>query len=385
MKWPTVALGEVCEIVVGRTPPRRESEFWVGGTEPWLSIADMNQGARITETKEKITASAARAGKRIAEGTVLLSFKLSIGKVAVAGIPLFTNEAIAALPIRDPEVLDADYLRHALASRDLTSESNRAAMGSTLNRAMLSAILFPLPPLAEQRRIAAILNRAEELRSARARAVTILDGFAAALFEATFSGRGFPTVSFSEAVANQQIGLDRRSAEQGEGRAYPYVKMDAITQNGSLDLSSLTHVDADMKEASKYRLVDGDLLFNTRNSREHVGKSAIYRGTACLYNNNIMRIRFNGKFRAEYAHRYLWSAAGRRALEARKSGTTSVFAIYAKNLASLPIPMPPVELQDRFVQQIALIDERRQEISHARTELDRLYASLQSRAFRGEL
>ena len=75
-----VALTELCDINVGRTPSRDNPAFWGIGA-PWLSIADMNQGREILRTKEQITSEAARAGKLVEPGTVLLSFKLSIGKV----------------------------------------------------------------------------------------------------------------------------------------------------------------------------------------------------------------------------------------------------------------------------------------------------------------
>src|SRR5580692_1317088 len=115
--WATQPLGTLCDITIGRTPSRNRPELW-GGEHPWLSIADMNQGSLIRATKEKITGlGVSESGSRlIPKGTVLLSFKLSIGKVAVTDIDIFTNEAIAALPILDPTKLIRDFLFWALRS-----------------------------------------------------------------------------------------------------------------------------------------------------------------------------------------------------------------------------------------------------------------------------
>lgn len=170
----SATLDELCEINVGRTPARAEPAFW-GSGHRWLSIADMNQGLSIRDTKEQITAAGARAGKVVQPGTVLLSFKLSIGKVAIADVPLYTNEAIAALPIKDDALLDARYLMRALQAMDLASGSNRAAMGATLNKRSLAQIQLPLVSLPEQRRIAAILDQADAIRAKRRQVRAHLD------------------------------------------------------------------------------------------------------------------------------------------------------------------------------------------------------------------
>lgn len=182
-------LSEVCDIVVGRTPPRKDPSMW-GEGEPWLSIADMNQGLAIRRTKEQITRSAAASGRPVLPGTVLLSFKLSIGKVAISEIPLYTNEAIAALPIKDKAVLDERFLLRFLESAELTSGSNRAAMGATLNKSKLQNIQVPLPPLEEQRRIAAILDQADAIRSKRRQQIKRLGDLRLSVFQHMFGRRG---------------------------------------------------------------------------------------------------------------------------------------------------------------------------------------------------
>src|SRR5690606_4121858 len=107
-------LADICEIQIGKTPRRSVGKYW-GEGHPWVSISDM-RSRTITETKEQITNIAVEdcGCKMVAKGTILLSFKLSIGKVAFAGMNLFTNEAIAALPIKRPELIHPNYLYYAL-------------------------------------------------------------------------------------------------------------------------------------------------------------------------------------------------------------------------------------------------------------------------------
>ena len=165
MRWPTAALGDLCHINIGRTPSRSVPAFWEGGDHPWLSISDMGRSKEISTTKEGITEAAIDACnmRLVNAGTVLFSFKLSIGKVGIAYIPLFTNEAIASLPILDPGILCEGFLVHALEKVSQKLVGDRAAMGMTLNKTSLAEIQIPLPPLKEQRRIAAILDKATEL------------------------------------------------------------------------------------------------------------------------------------------------------------------------------------------------------------------------------
>lgn len=158
-EWPMVKLGEVCSISIGKTPARKELRYWGEGL-PWLSIKDMNQGSLILKTTESIS-QIALDELRITPysvGTVLFSFKLSIGKVGITAVPLFTNEAIAAIEPKEQESLNKYYLMEVLREVGKTVEGNAAVMGVTLNKKSLAELKIPLPPLGEQKRIAEILG-----------------------------------------------------------------------------------------------------------------------------------------------------------------------------------------------------------------------------------
>ena len=179
----TVSLQQICDIQIGKTPSRSVPEYW-GGELPWVTISDFAAGRIVTTTKERITRiGAAKSGsKRIPRGTLLLSFKLSLGKRTFSGCDLFTNEAIAALHVLDHDVADRDYLYWALGFIDYDRLVDRAAKGKTLNRAKLKLLQIPLPPLAEQKRIAGILDAADALRAKRRAALAQLD----TLLQSTF-------------------------------------------------------------------------------------------------------------------------------------------------------------------------------------------------------
>lgn len=168
-KWEEKKLGEVCEIELGKTPYRGDKSLWDIKKQTqnvWLSIADLlNTDSKfVYDSKEYVTNKAIRGLKVVQKGTLLVSFKLTLGRLAFAGRDLFTNEAIAALSIKDEQVLDKYFLYQVLSFFDWhkAAEGDVKVKGKTLNKAKLKQIPIPLPPLSEQKRIVAILDEAFE-------------------------------------------------------------------------------------------------------------------------------------------------------------------------------------------------------------------------------
>ena len=157
-KFEIVQLGGVngiCQVLIGGTPARKEHEYYNNGTNLWVSIGEMN-GQVIFDTKEKITDEAVKNSnvKLIPAGTTLLSFKLTIGKTAIAGKDLYTNEAIAGLIPKDKDRVENKYLFYLFNGQmiDLTISGNKA-FGKSLNSAYLNDMRIPLPPKEIQQQI----------------------------------------------------------------------------------------------------------------------------------------------------------------------------------------------------------------------------------------
>ena len=155
-KWRWVKFGNIADFSAGRTPTRNELSFWNTGDYPWISIADMSDGETLMTTKETVSEKAAKQIFRSAPkqvGTMIMSFKLTIGKIARLGIPAYHNEAIISIR---PYVSELDpYLFKILPFFARQGDTKGAIKGATLNRESISNISIPLPPLAEQYRIVA--------------------------------------------------------------------------------------------------------------------------------------------------------------------------------------------------------------------------------------
>ena len=160
--WKFARLGDVSTLQIGRTPPRSEPKYWSTNLErPFCTIADMN-GRYCRPVKEGVTELAEQEGKakRISAGTLLMSFKLTIGRVAFADCDLFPNEAIVSI-LPDHRVVTAEFLYYFLGSQDLTRESGQAVKGKTLNGASLRSIEVILPSVEKQREIVNLMDAVE--------------------------------------------------------------------------------------------------------------------------------------------------------------------------------------------------------------------------------
>jgi len=160
--WEVVRLGEVAKFKIGRTPPRNVKEYWEDGKYFWVSIADM-RNAYIYNTNEKVSEKAYKEifkGNIVPAGTLLMSFKLTIGRTAFLMVDGFHNEAIVS--IYPKEQVLKEFLFFYLPTIDYSEFQDRAIKGNTLNISKIEKIPLPLPPLEEQQKIAQILQRIDQ-------------------------------------------------------------------------------------------------------------------------------------------------------------------------------------------------------------------------------
>lgn len=157
-------LGDVCDVLIGGTPSRKELRYW-NGDKPWVKISDMTS-MYITDTAEKINEKAVEESsvKLLKKGTVLFSFKLTVGRVAIAGCDLYTNEAIAGIIPKDGRVLPK-YLYFLLPHIDYTAYMQSATKGKTLNKDIIQQVKIPVPSLKEQQELIDTMEKEEEEKS----------------------------------------------------------------------------------------------------------------------------------------------------------------------------------------------------------------------------
>lgn len=186
--WEWSSLGVICDIIVGHTPDRKQSDYW-DGTYPWATIADMKSDI-ITTTKEGISESASKlsSNRLLKQGTLLFSFKLSIGKTAFAGCDLYTNEAIAGLIPKNARILNPSFLSYALATMNFDAATGDAAKGKTLNLKSMKKLSVPIAPLPVQLQLVRILNEAKALEQLNEEANRKIKTLQLSLLQKAFKG-----------------------------------------------------------------------------------------------------------------------------------------------------------------------------------------------------
>jgi type I restriction enzyme, S subunit len=211
------------------------------------------------------------------------------------------------------------------------------------------------------------------------------------LVEATWSNE-WPPHNLNEYVADALLGLDRGRQKQNiDGVGFAYLKMGNVAQDGRTDLENVVYVDASPVEVARYSLSDGDLLFNTRNSRELVGKTGIVQNppSHVVFNNNLLRIRLAPSVRPKFLCYQFQTIQVQHQLAKMKSGTTNVAAIYQRDLMGLTIRVPDLATQDRVVSNLetalANVDELLRVADKAEGDLGALRAGILASAFAGRL
>ena len=184
-EWKKVKLGDVFDLQMGKTPLRENKLYWDKGEYHWISISDMNFSEKyISSTKEKITELAVKKSgiKIIPKNTVIMSFKLSIGKVKIVNKDIYSNEAIMAFIPKTNNYIDENFLYYSLKSVRWNEGINKAVKGLTLNKTLISQKEIFLPNLAIQQEIASNLDSIADFLDLRRKQLNYLEELSKSLF-----------------------------------------------------------------------------------------------------------------------------------------------------------------------------------------------------------
>ena len=256
-----------------------------------------------------------------------------------------------------------------------------------IGQADLKAWPIPLPPLEEQQRIAQVLDRAAGLRLKRRKAISLLDDLAQSAFIDMFgdpsqSATRWPIKRIGDLIESAQYGTSQKAGPLGD---LPMLRMGNISSAGEIDVHDLKYTDRATTD-DRYIVRRGDVLFNRTNSPELVGKTAIYRGEFPLaYAGYLIRLRVASENSGEYIAAFLNTRYMKRVLRNMCKTIVGMANINARELRGIEIAEVPLALQQEFAARIGRVESLKAVHRAHLAELDALFASLQHRAFRGEL
>lgn len=384
MTWPTKPLGEIATIERSGVDP--------GGMPddvPYLGLEHIERGGRILGFQTIGEAQLASTKFSFDEGHVLFGkLRPNLGKVARPEFRGVCSTDI--LPIRPGKKLDRAYLHHFLAQPEMVAFAASRTSGANLPRlspTVLATFEIPLPPVDEQRRIASILDQADDIRAKRRQVLAHLGNLTQALLGELLQP-GFERVALGDLIAEgPKNGLYRPSSDYGSGT--PIVRIDSFKfGSGAIAMDSLRRLRASDSEVAEFALAPGDLVVNRVNSREHVGKTALVGEVhePTVFESNMMRIRVDqGRLRSSFAVEFMQTKDVRAQVSPMTKDAVNQSSINQADVRSLRIPLPPIELQRQFEARVEATNAQRAAVQRALAADDELFASLQSRAFRGEL
>lgn len=387
-------LPELFDMYMGKTPDRNNPEYWENGTHPWISIADMtSNGKLVTHTKECITDKAIRETgiKPINYNTVIMSFKLSVGKVskvATVSTPAYSNEAIMAfeippVPVGSPMILN-DYAYYLLQSLDFTNTGNKAVMGKTLNKAILQNTIVNVHiDLKVQSEIVSVLDKITALIDKRREQLETLDELVKARFVELFGDpvvnpHNYPKVSLSE-LAEIKIGpfgslLHKDDyIENGHALVNPSHIIDGRV---SVD-NKLTISDEKYDELSAYHLLVGDVVMGRRGE---MGRCAVVSESGLLCGTGSLLIRTKGSVTADYLQKIISFPTFKKTIEDMAVGQTMP-NLNVPIVSNFQIIKPPMEVQKSYYDFVEQMDKLKLEVQKALSQLETLKKSLMQKYF----
>lgn len=364
------ALSELFTLQMGKTPSRDNSSYWKKSENNWISIADLtNSGKYISNTKETLSDSAvAESGiKKIPANTVIMSFKLSLGKVAITEKEMYSNEAIMAFIDKGVEKISPEYLYYLLRAKDWSKGTNKAVMGATLNKATLSTIKIQLHEYDNQLEIVNMLNRVSSSIDFRKQQLTKLDELIKARFVEMFGDlvenpKQFPCVLLGSIMTVMpQNGLYKpQSAYVQDKFGTPILRIDGFYNGKVTDFNNLKRLCCTDFEKERYLLVENDIVINRVNSIEYLGKCARISGLQedTVFESNMMRFHLDdSKVNSTYITTVLCSQYIYRQILTRAKKAVNQASINQGDVQSLNVVVPPLSLQNQFADFAAEVDK----------------------------
>ena len=399
MKWPVATIGEVCEVVSGATPKTGKSEFWDGNV-PWVTPKDLSKLGQkhLSNTPRHITKAGLKScsAKMLPAQSVLLSSRAPIGLVAINTLPVCTNQGFKSLVPRF-DLVSPDFLFWWLKTQEKHIQSKgRGATFKEVSKKIVEDLQIPLPPLLEQRRIAEILDKADALRAKRRVALAQLDTLTQSIFFDMFGDpvanpMGWEMRSLGDlAVEKPNNGIFRRNPEYSESldSGLPVVWVAELFRGTRIDVSKSRRLEANQTEIEKYGLLPGDLLFCRSSLKlDGIAYNNVFLGgpEEALFECHLIRVSLRTDVVNPMFLNLQLRSGPMRAVLKSKSKTATMTTIDQKALSSVEVVVPPVGLQNRFVAIVESVEQQKARQRAHLAELDTLFASLQSRAFRGEL
>ena len=382
-------LGDICEIVSGTTPKSSVSAYWDGEIN-WVTPAELNDDAVIIyESQRKITEQAVKDSslKPFPAGTVILSSRAPIGKVAIAGIEMYCNQGFKNLICS--EKIHNKYLYWFLKGKtDFLNSLGRGATFKEISKSIVGNIDIPLPTVEEQKRCAAILDRVSNIIFLRKQQLAKLDELIKAQLVEMFGDVLLNPLAWPEKSLDSLAGIvsgitKGRKTQSTELIEVPYMAVSNV-KDGYIDWTTIKTIMATHSEIDQYLILPDDVLMTEGGDPDKLGRGAIIREPLenCIHQNHIFRVRLDKNIIfPEFFAEYLQHQKAKRYFLSCAKQTTGIASINMKQLRALPVLVPTIDIQKMFADFVERIDRQKRIIQKSLDKLEVLKKSLMQEYF----
>lgn len=377
-------LEELFDLQMGKTPARANLDYW-NGTNKWVSISDLSGYDKyVTDTKECISdLGVSESGiKVVPKNTVIMSFKLSIGKIAITTEDVYTNEAIMAFIDKGVCEINTDYLYYLFSGTDWNKGTNKAVLGLTLNKATLSKKEIDIPDLHTQNEVVKKLDALSNVIQLQKLSLDKLDELIESRFNETFGDMITNPMDWNRdklgRVCDVRDGTHDSPSYYDEG--YPLVTSKNVT-NGTINFSNCNCIcEADFNKINERSKVNiGDILMPMIGT---IGKPVIVKTDKPFAIKNVALIKFypNSLVNNTYIHTILKSDYFDRMVISKIRGGTQKF-IALGDIRELTISIPPIDIQNQFADFVTQVEKQKATVQQSIDKLKTLKKSLMQEYF----
>ena len=359
-EWKKVKLGDVFDLQMGKTPLRENKLYWDKGEYHWISISDMNFSEKyISSTKEKITELAVKKSgiKIIPKNTVIMSFKLSIGKVKIVNKDIYSNEAIMAFIPKTNNYIDENFLYYSLKSVRWNEGINKAVKGLTLNKTLISQKEIFLPNLAIQQEIASNLDSIADFLELRRKQLNYLKELSKSLFTTMFgdiktNDKNWKIYKFGDKLNISSGGTPLKTNKS-------YWENGTIPWIGSNLCANKTILKNDGKFITKEGLKNSSAKIYKENTiivalvGATIGKTGLLKFQTAT-NQNIAALEIINN---DYSPEFLFFLVQNLYYKFSELGGNTFKMANLSFIKNLPLVSPPIELQNKFAEKIEKIEK----------------------------
>ena len=377
--WEYKKFNEVFDLQMGKTPDRKTPQYFEGDNV-WVSIRDLGT-KEISDSNEHISDEAIVASniRKVKKGTVIMSFKLTVGKCAIAAKNLYTNEAIMAFNLKEGYNVKPDFLYYYLRAYKWTG-ANKAVMGMTLNKATISQHRLGIPPLTEQQRIVEELDLLSSIIEKKKEQLKELDALAQSLFYDMFGDpvtneKGWEVTTLNDVCISMVRGpfgsalKKEYFVEKGDNTYKIYEQKHAIQKSAIIGTYYISK--EKYEELQRFEVFPNDIIMSCSGT---IGELFIIPNNAekGIMNQALLKFTLDSKKVDSFYFLFIMQYV-KRNMSVHGSGLQNIGSV--KTIKGLCLGLPPLPLQQQFAQKVEAIERQKELIKQSIAETETLFNS----------